>query len=33
LNPTERQFASDTMLTLLGYKADGLGMVNGASPL
>jgi ectoine hydroxylase-related dioxygenase (phytanoyl-CoA dioxygenase family) len=33
LNPTERQFASDTMLTLLGYKAEGLGMVNGASPL
>lgn len=33
LNPTERQFASETMLTLLGYKADGLGMVNGASPL
>jgi hypothetical protein len=27
-----RQFASDTMLVLLGYKTVGLGLVNGASP-
>jgi ectoine hydroxylase-related dioxygenase (phytanoyl-CoA dioxygenase family) len=33
LNPSVHRYASDTMLTLLGYKADGLGMVNGASPL
>jgi ectoine hydroxylase-related dioxygenase (phytanoyl-CoA dioxygenase family) len=32
LNPSMRQFASDTMRTLLGYKAEGLGLVNGASP-
>jgi ectoine hydroxylase-related dioxygenase (phytanoyl-CoA dioxygenase family) len=32
LNPAERRFASETMLWLLGFKADGLGMVNGASP-
>ena len=33
LNPSVRQFASDTMLTLLGYKSVGLGLVNGASPM
>jgi hypothetical protein len=33
LNPTERLHASDTMLALLGYKAEGLGLVNGRSPL
>ncbi len=27
-----RQFASDDLLTLLGYKAEGLGLVYGASP-
>jgi ectoine hydroxylase-related dioxygenase (phytanoyl-CoA dioxygenase family) len=32
LNPAVRQFASETMLILLGYKAQGLGMVNGKSP-
>ena len=32
LNPSVRQFASETMLTLLGYKAEGLGLVNGRSP-
>ncbi|HTO71056.1 MAG TPA: phytanoyl-CoA dioxygenase family protein [Myxococcota bacterium] len=32
LNPTVHRFASDTLLTLLGYKAEGLGLVNGASP-
>jgi ectoine hydroxylase-related dioxygenase (phytanoyl-CoA dioxygenase family) len=32
LNPSMRQFASDTMLVLLGYKTVGLGLVNGASP-
>lgn len=32
LNPSIRQFASETMLVLLGYKAVGLGLVNGASP-
>jgi ectoine hydroxylase-related dioxygenase (phytanoyl-CoA dioxygenase family) len=32
LDPRVRQFASDDMLVLLGYKADGLGLVNGTSP-
>jgi ectoine hydroxylase-related dioxygenase (phytanoyl-CoA dioxygenase family) len=32
LNPSVRQFASDEMLVLLGYRAEGLGLVNGASP-
>ncbi|HTO55004.1 MAG TPA: phytanoyl-CoA dioxygenase family protein [Myxococcota bacterium] len=33
LNPSVHRYASDTLLTLLGYKAEGLGLVNGASPL
>ncbi len=32
LDPSVRRYASDTMRTLLGYKAEGLGLVNGASP-
>lgn len=32
LNPAVRQFASETMLVLLGYKTQGLGLVNGKSP-
>ncbi len=32
LDPIVRRFASDTLLTLLGYKAEGLGLVYGASP-
>jgi ectoine hydroxylase-related dioxygenase (phytanoyl-CoA dioxygenase family) len=32
LNPQIRQFASDDMLVLLGFKTDGLGLVYGASP-
>ena len=32
LNPSIRQFASEEMLVLLGYKTAGLGLVNGASP-
>jgi len=32
LNPQIRQFASDEMLTLLGYKSEGFGLVYGASP-
>jgi ectoine hydroxylase-related dioxygenase (phytanoyl-CoA dioxygenase family) len=32
LDPRVRLDASDDMLVLLGYKADGLGLVNGASP-
>ena len=32
LRPEIRQFASDEMLVLLGYKTEGLGLVNGASP-
>ena len=32
LNPAVRQFASDDMLVLLGYRAEGLGLVNGKSP-
>ncbi len=33
LDPRVRQFASEEMLVLLGYKAEGLGLVNGASPV
>jgi ectoine hydroxylase-related dioxygenase (phytanoyl-CoA dioxygenase family) len=33
LNPSVHRYASETLLTLLGYKAEGLGLVNGASPL
>jgi ectoine hydroxylase-related dioxygenase (phytanoyl-CoA dioxygenase family) len=33
LKPEIRQFATDEMLVLLGYKAAGLGVVNGASSL
>ncbi len=32
LNPAIRQFASDDMLVLLGYRTQGLGLVNGKSP-
>ena len=32
LNPMIRQFASEDMLVLLGWKTTGLGLVNGASP-
>jgi len=32
LKPEIRQFASEEALVLLGYKAQGLGLVNGASP-
>jgi hypothetical protein len=32
LNPAVRQFASEELLVLLGYKTWGLGLVNGASP-
>jgi len=32
LNPAFRQFASDDMLVLLGWRTEGLGLVNGASP-
>jgi ectoine hydroxylase-related dioxygenase (phytanoyl-CoA dioxygenase family) len=32
LDPSVRQFASDDLLVLLGYRAEGLGLVNGASP-
>ncbi len=32
LNPSVRQFASDDMLVLLGYRTQGLGLVNGRSP-
>jgi ectoine hydroxylase-related dioxygenase (phytanoyl-CoA dioxygenase family) len=32
LDPSVRQFGSDEMLVLLGYKTVGLGLVNGASP-
>ena len=32
LDPSVRKFASDDMLTLLGYKAELLGLVYGASP-
>jgi ectoine hydroxylase-related dioxygenase (phytanoyl-CoA dioxygenase family) len=33
LRPEVRQFASDEMLVLLGYRTQGLGLVNGASPV
>lgn len=32
LDPSVRQFASDTLLELLAYRTFGLGLVNGASP-
>ena len=32
LDPSVRQFASDDLLVLLGYRTQGLGLVNGASP-
>jgi ectoine hydroxylase-related dioxygenase (phytanoyl-CoA dioxygenase family) len=32
LRPDIRQFASEEALTLLGYKAEGLGLVHGRSP-
>lgn len=32
LRPEVRQFASDDALVLLGYRTQGLGLVNGASP-
>jgi ectoine hydroxylase-related dioxygenase (phytanoyl-CoA dioxygenase family) len=32
LNPQVRQGASETLLWLLGYKTQGLGLVNGAEP-
>jgi ectoine hydroxylase-related dioxygenase (phytanoyl-CoA dioxygenase family) len=32
LNPSVQRYASETLLVLLGYKAEGLGLVNGASP-
>jgi len=32
LRPEIRQFATEEMLVLLGYKTQGLGLVNGASP-
>jgi ectoine hydroxylase-related dioxygenase (phytanoyl-CoA dioxygenase family) len=32
LDPLVRQHASDELLVLLGYKAEGLGLVYGASP-
>jgi ectoine hydroxylase-related dioxygenase (phytanoyl-CoA dioxygenase family) len=32
LRPEVRQFASEEMLVLLGYRTQGLGLVNGASP-
>jgi ectoine hydroxylase-related dioxygenase (phytanoyl-CoA dioxygenase family) len=32
LDPQVLKYASETMLTLLGYKAQGFGLVNGESP-
>ena len=32
LDPRVRQFASDDLLVLLGFRTAGLGLVNGASP-
>ena len=32
LDPSVRQFASDDLLTLLGWETMGLGLVNGSSP-
>ncbi len=32
LDPSVRQFASDDLLVLLGYRTTGLGLVNGISP-
>ena len=33
LNPSVRQYATDDLLVLLGYRTEGLGLVNGASPM
>ena len=33
LRPEVRQFASEEALVLLGYKTEGLGLVNGMSPV
>jgi hypothetical protein len=33
LRPEIRQFASEEALVLLGYKTQGLGLVNGVSPV
>jgi ectoine hydroxylase-related dioxygenase (phytanoyl-CoA dioxygenase family) len=33
LDPSVRQYASDDLLVLLGYRSEGLGLVNGASPV
>lgn len=32
LDPSVHQFASDEMLVLLGYRTEGLGLLNGVSP-
>ena len=32
LQPEVRQFASEEALVLLGYKTEGLGLINGISP-
>ena len=32
LNPIMRQFGSETLLTLLGFRPEILGMVNGLEP-
>lgn len=32
LDPAVRQFASDDLLVLLGYRTEGFGLVNGTSP-
>ena len=32
LDPSVRQFASEEMLVLLGYRTAGLGLVDGVSP-
>ncbi|MEA3020301.1 MAG: hypothetical protein QOI47_1825 [Actinomycetota bacterium] len=32
LDPSIRQFGSDNLLVLFGYRSEGLGLVNGASP-
>ncbi len=33
LDPSVRQFASEELLVLLGYRTSGLGLVNGISPV
>jgi ectoine hydroxylase-related dioxygenase (phytanoyl-CoA dioxygenase family) len=33
LDPRVRQYASDEMLTLLAFKSEGFGLVNGGSPV